>query len=201
MSFSSCLNLPIRTSGLSDDSLLTGPNTRDQVALRKTKDHIRVHEITIGVEADLLQVLLRCLVPVAAVVGQREAPRQEPAAEWITDGPNPNAEEHEFDTAQGRKRRQFEYVVGPAQRPAHVVPDDSRSCNDEHAVAAPRAKALAQVTQPERYPLKRNSANPPQAPPPARAEPLCGSLVDCVRGKSRDVVTCPHILRVRAETK
>src|SRR5262249_17681533 len=162
------------------DSPLTGPNTRDQVALRETKDHIRVHEITIGAEADLLQVLLRCLVPVAAVVGQREAPRQEPATEWMTDGPNPNAEEHEFDPAQGRKRRQFEYVVGPAQRPAHVSPHDPRSRTDEHARAAHRAKAFGPVNQLERYPLESNSANPRQAPPPARAEPVCGSLVDCV---------------------
>src|SRR5262249_46167652 len=131
-------------------------------------------------EADLLQVLLRCLVPVAAVVGQREAPRQEPATEWMTDGPNPNAEEHEFDPAQGRKRRQFEYVVGPAQRPAHVVPDDSRSCKVEQVRAAHRGQSLGPGNQPERYPLESNSANPRQATPPARAEPVCGSLVDCV---------------------
>src|SRR5262249_45286906 len=149
------------------DSPLTGPNTRDQVALRETKDHIRVHEITIGIEADLLQVLLGCLVPVAAVVGQREAPRQEPAAEWMTDGANPNAEEHEFDSAQGRKRRQFEYVVGPGKRPAHVVRDDSRAGNDEHVRAADHEQAFGPVSQLERYPLESNSANPRQATPPA----------------------------------
>jgi hypothetical protein len=56
------------------------------------------------------------------------------------------------------------------------------------------------VNQLERYPLKSNSENPRQATPrPAPAE--LGSLVNCFGGKSRDILTCPHILRVRAETK
>src|SRR5208282_271546 len=144
---------------------------------------------------------LRCLVPVAAVVGQREAPFQKPTAEWMADGPKSNAEEHEFDSAQSRKRPQFEYVVGPAQRSPQVR-DDSRSGDDEHVRAADRAQALDPVNQLERYPLESNSEDPRQTTPrPARAGPLRGALVECFRGKSRDVVACPHVLRVRAETQ
>src|ERR1700678_2006009 len=201
--FSECswLRRSVILESQSDDSPLTGPNNRDLVALREAEDHIRVYEITIGVESDLLQILFRCLVPVTAVVGQREAPLQEPAAEWMVDGPNANAEEHEFDPAQGCKRRQFEYIVGPAKRPGQVVRDDSRSGNDKHVHAADRAQALDPVNQLERYALESNSENPRQSTrQSARPRSFCGSLDDCFRGKSRDVVARPHILRVRAET-
>src|SRR5713226_5396923 len=59
--------------------------------MREAEDHIRAHQIAIGVEADLLQILLRRVVPVAAVVGQRQTLLEEPAAEWMADGPNSDA--------------------------------------------------------------------------------------------------------------
>src|SRR5262249_12781199 len=81
---------------------------------------------------------------------------------------NPNAEEHEFDPAQGRKRQQFEYVIGPAQRPAHVVPPTIPvPATMSMSVRLTARRLLAQVNQLERYPPESNSANPRQATPPA----------------------------------
>src|SRR5450759_2701598 len=111
----------------------------------------------LGVEADLLQVLLRSLVPVAAMARQSEAPLQEPAADWMVDRPNPNAKECELNPTQGRKRRQFEYVVGPTQRPTHVVRNDSGSGDNENICAAERVQAFDPVNEFEGYPPESNS--------------------------------------------
>src|SRR5208337_1155701 len=74
--FTECLRLrcSVILDSESDGSPLTVPDTGDQGVLREAKDHIRAHEITVGVETNPLQILLRCLVTVAAVVSQREAP-------------------------------------------------------------------------------------------------------------------------------
>ena len=117
------------------------------------------------IEADLFNILARCLVAVTAVIGQHEAPLQEPAAERMVYRSNPDAKEHEFDAAQGRKRRQFENVVGPAERAAHIVRDDARSGNDEYVRAANCVQALDPMNQLERYPVKSDSEYPCEATP------------------------------------
>src|SRR5262249_20725551 len=82
------------------------------------------------------------------------------------------------------------------------IADDSRSGNDEYFRPADRAQALGPVHQLERDPLKSNSKDARDlAPRRTRAGPLCGSLIDCFRGESRDVMACPHLLRGRAETQ
>ena len=48
-----------------------------------------------GVKTDALQIPLRRLVAVAAMIGEREARLQKPAAERMVDGPGANAEEDE----------------------------------------------------------------------------------------------------------
>src|SRR5262245_8790867 len=114
----------------------------------------------------------------------------------MVDWPNPNVEEDKFDPAEGRKRRQLEDVVGPSQRPTHVVRNDSRSGNDEHVGAADRAQAPDPVNQLKGYPPESNSKESRQG-----TGARCGHPVNRFRMKGRDIMAHLHILRARAEAQ
>src|SRR5262249_49170964 len=74
------------------------------------------------------------------------------------------------------------------------------SGNDEHVRAVNCAQALYPMNQLERYSPKILQDARQATTHHARTESPCSNFVDCFRGKSRNVVSCPHIPRICAET-
>src|ERR1700731_681853 len=98
-------------------------------------------------ESNFLHVLSRRIVPVAPVGSEPKTLLYEPAAEWMVNGSNPDADTQYPDPKKGRERRPLKQVVRPACWPGRIVAHQTRSANDEDVTLPQCPQTCRQVLE------------------------------------------------------
>ncbi len=115
-----------------------------EVSAGQAEDQIRVHGIARRVESDRLQAALRVDITIAAVVREPETAPDEPAAEPVVEGTGADTEKDDPLAAEPGEHGQLEHVVGPAERPARAIRDDS-GWNHKRVAARHQSQHLVPV--------------------------------------------------------